>query len=80
MALYDRSTPKHGLKKTFLKVALGTALVFGSYQFYTPDSWKDSVGEKVEHLTGSKTVGHAFGTLHPWEKPAVKIPVPQPGK
>ncbi|MEZ0223019.1 MAG: hypothetical protein ACAH83_00570 [Alphaproteobacteria bacterium] len=81
MATYPTrtGTNNHSLRKTFLKVAACSVLLFGSYQFYVPDGAKDAVGQKVESITGSKAVGHVFGTLHPWEKPVVQVNLPKPG-
>jgi hypothetical protein len=82
MATYPTrtGTSTHKLRNTFLKVAACSVMLFGSYQFYMPDSAKDSIGQKVESVTGSKAVGHVFGTLHPWEKPVVQVNLPKPGK
>jgi hypothetical protein len=81
MATYPTrtGTGNHKLRNTFLKVAACSVMLFGSYQFYMPDGAKDFIGQKVEHVTGSKTLGHAVSTLHPWEKPVVQVNLPKPG-
>jgi hypothetical protein len=75
MATYGKPVKNHRLRNIFLQAALQGAMAFGSYQFFTPDTWKDAIGQKVEHVTGSKVLGHATGTLHPWQK-TIEIPVP----
>lgn len=52
---------KHPLRKFALIAIFAGAALWGDYQYYTPDSWKDSVGQKVESLTGSELLGEAFG-------------------
>lgn len=81
MATYPSrtGTSNHSLRKTFLKAAAYSVMLFSTYQFCVPDVAKDAVGQKIEHVTGSKAVGHVFGTLHPWEKPVVQVNLPKPG-
>ena len=80
MATYPTQTGpgQHKLRNTFLKVAAYSVMLFSTYQFCVPDGAKDFVGQKVEHVTGSKTLGHAVSTLHPWEKPVVQVNLPKP--
>lgn len=80
MATYPTrsSTGNHKLRNAFLKATLGATLLFGSYQFYMPDGVKDSIGQSVEHVTGSKMLGHSVSTLHPWQKPLVQVNMPAP--
>jgi hypothetical protein len=78
MATYGTPAKTHKLRNTFLKVAACSVMLFGSYQFYMPDGAKDAIGQKVEHVTSSKALGHVAGTLHPWQKPLVQVNLPSP--
>jgi len=55
------------LKKIFRTAVLGIVLASGwaDYQYYTPESTKDSVGAWVEQKTGSELLGKAFGHKTP---------------
>lgn len=41
-------------RRAFLKATLGGALVFGSYQYYTPEPIKNAVNETAHELLGTK--------------------------
>lgn len=41
-------------RRAFLKATLGSALVFGSYQYYTPEPVKDAIKETTHELLGVK--------------------------
>jgi hypothetical protein len=80
MATYPtKSSGNHSLRNKFLKVAALSVMAFSTYQFCVPDTAKDFIGQKVEHVTGSHALGHAVSTLHPWEKPLVQVNLPKPG-
>jgi hypothetical protein len=75
MATFGKPVQKHRLKKAFAKATIMGLMVFGSYQYYTPDSWKDAVGKKVEDVTGSERLGHLLSAEKP---PAVTVTVQPP--
>lgn len=41
-------------RRAFLKATLGGALVFGSYQYYTPEPVKNAINETAHELLGAK--------------------------
>lgn len=74
MATFGKPVQKHRLKKAFAKATILGLMTFGSYQYYTPDSWKDAVGDKVESVTGSERLGRLLSS----DKPAAVTVTVQP--
>jgi hypothetical protein len=75
MATFGKPVQKHRLKKAFAKATILGLMIFGSYQYYTPNSVKDAIGQKVENVTGSQRLGKLMSS----DKPApVKIEVAPP--
>lgn len=66
---------KHPFRKFLLIGAFATVALWGDYQYYTPDSWKDKVGQKVEEVTGSTWLGEAFGKAAAKEGATLETPV-----
>lgn len=65
---------KHPVRKAFLIAAVAGAALWGDYQYYTPESWKDSAGQKVEEVTGSGWLGEAFGKKAPPQETSIETP------
>ena len=55
----------HRLKKAFLKVALGAVLLNGSYQYYAPESTKQSVSDAITDVIGIDVQAKSHKTIDP---------------
>ncbi|HYD16936.1 MAG TPA: hypothetical protein VEF76_00490 [Patescibacteria group bacterium] len=70
---FGKPANPHRLKWAFAKAVIAGLALNAMYQQYTPDDWKDKVGQKVEQVTGSELAGEFMG-----HKAAVVVPAQQP--